>query len=135
MRSALKSIAICVVVSISIAVDVFGADAATGSTNTVVVEQLGHGRFRLVNNSTEKVTYMHWMNQEDEPVAYCKSANGKIKPCSPDLYLLANGKPAEKETLLAAGKAINFKAKSTKTDIVGVSLLVKGEQLFLWQTQ
>jgi hypothetical protein len=135
MRSALKSIAICVVVSISIAVDVFGADAATGSTNTVVVEQLGHGRFRLVNNSTEKVTYMHWMNQEDEPVAYCKSANGKIKPCSPDLYLLANGKPAEKETLLAAGKAINFKAKSTRTDVVGVSLRVKGEQLFLWQTQ
>jgi hypothetical protein len=119
MRNRIKSILIGLAVTISVA-DVL-ADAP--SANGVVIEQTGRTRFRLVNNSTENVTYMQFVRL-DAPVVYCKLATADAKLCAMEQYVSANGKAEEKEAVLAPGKSINFKTNGMKADAVGVALSI-----------
>jgi hypothetical protein len=128
MGNAFKSVALSVLVGLSLLPDVFAA----GSDELVVVEQIGERRFRLVNNSTESLVYMHWLNKEKNPVPYCRYPDDSISICSRDPPVVNNGKAALEEASLKPGKSITFDVAKGKAIAVGVRLLIEGEQRLLW---
>jgi hypothetical protein len=131
MRNVFMSVAMFVVVGTSPSLDALAADAS-GGIDPVVIEKVSERRFRLVNNSDETLTYMHWINQAVNPVPYCKYPDDSIAICSRDTYLDSNRKPALQEARLAPGKSIHFDAMKSKAVAVGVRLKINGEQRLLW---
>jgi hypothetical protein len=122
------AVALSVLVGLTLWLDVFAADY----DELVVVEQVGERRFRLVNNSTEPLIYMQWLNKEKNPVPYCRFPNDSISICSREPPVVQNGKPQFQEATLKPGKSITFDVTKGKAVAVGVRLSIKGEQQLLW---
>lgn len=130
MRNVFKSGAILVAAGMSLSQTVSAADEP--SADAVVVEKVTDRRFRLVNNSSEHLTYMKWVNQEDSPVPYCKYPNETVSICARDMYLDSNRNPALQETRLKPGKSINFNALKNKAVAVGVQVRIGEEEKIVW---
>jgi hypothetical protein len=122
------SVALSGFVGLSLLQDVLAAD----NDELVVIEQVGDRRFRLINNSTETLVYMQWLNKEKNPVPYCRYPDDSISICSRDTPVVSNGKPALEEASLKPGKSITFDVTKSKAVAVGVRLLIEGQQRLLW---
>ena len=132
MRNVSVSVAMCACVGMSLPLDLSAAEESTSNADVVAIEKVAERRFRLINNSTETLAYMKWLNQADNPVAYCRYPNDSISVCSRDLYLDSNRKPALQEARLRPGKSIVFDAMKEKAVAVGVRLMINGEERLLW---
>jgi uncharacterized cupredoxin-like copper-binding protein len=131
MRIEITAIALNVLVVLSLSQDVFAADSST-SDEPVVIEKVGERRFRLTNNSAEPLVYMQFLNKEKNPVPYCKDANDSISICSREPPVVRDGKPALEEAKLKPGKSVTFDVTKGNAVMVGVRLLIDGEQQLLW---
>jgi uncharacterized cupredoxin-like copper-binding protein len=131
MRNEITAIALNVLVILSLSQDAFAADSST-SDEPVVIEKVGERRFRLINNSAEPLVYMQFLNKEKNPVPYCKDANDSISICSREPPVVRDGKPALEEAKLKPGKSVTFDVTKGNAVMVGVRLLIDGEQQLLW---
>jgi hypothetical protein len=132
MRNEITAVALKAFIVLSLSYDVFAADAPVTSDEPVVIEKTGERRFRLTNNSTEPLVYMQFLNKEKNPVPYCKDANDSISICSREPPVIRDGKPALEEAKLKPGKSINFDVAKGNAVMVGVRILIDGEQQLLW---
>jgi hypothetical protein len=132
MRIEITAVALKALVVLSLSRDVFAADAPVTSDEPVVIEQIGERRFRLTNNTAEPLVYIQFLNKEKYPVPYCKGSDDSISICSREPPVVRDGKPALEEAKLKPGKSINFDVAKGNAVMVGVRLIIDGEQQLLW---
>jgi hypothetical protein len=132
MRNEFASFALSAFLGLSSSLDASAADPAVASEEPYVVEKIGERRFRLVNNSTEPLIYMQWLNQEKKPVPYCRNADDSVLICSREKPIIWDGKPALEEASLRPGKSVIFDAAKGAAVAVGVRLRIDGKEHLLW---
>ena len=132
MRNVITSVALSVLVGLSLSLDVVAADPPAGSDELVVVEQVSERRFRLINNSAEPLYYMQFLNKEKNPVPYCRFPDDSTSICSREPPVVRDGKPALEQATLKPGKSITFDVTKGNAVAVGVRLRIKGEEQLLW---
>jgi hypothetical protein len=92
----------------------------------------GKVTFRLRNISSQTIAYAHWFGMDAEPVAYCRSADGSIRPCGTKAVITPDNDFWTHEVYLKPGASIRFVAQPGDASAVGVLLWVDGKERYVW---
>ena len=114
-------------------------DSKPNATLTRVSAGDGYTVYRLTNNDQCALTYFHWLAQGAEPVAYCRTDEGRVWICATTVYGMegVDGKFYElpHETLLHGRRSVSFQARDARASDVGVRFwsYAENKEVMFWQ--
>ena len=108
------------------------SSSAYGGTLSLVRSAGGKQTFVLKNSGSSPLAYNHWFSLGSDPVAYCRSADGRTRFCSLRVMLAEDDQPFTHVSYIQPGQAVTFEAAAAGDEQVGIHVWVEGKEEALW---